>query len=363
MRLWSKPSWPFVRSLLKFVFALAILVAIGRQFALDLRGHSEIRALPLRPGWLMAAGLLYLLGLGLSAIYWHRLLWRLGQRTSLLAALRAYYVSQSGKYLPGKAWALFFRAALAHEGGVSTGTAVASSFYEVLSTMCSGVFLALVIFGGAVLDGSDGFYDLSFTSLREFVRGQPRLDILAHPWIPAVLALVLVLLVGTPIVPPIFNRLVGRIAAPFRSDDSRPLPKFDWTALGQGLGMTAGGWFFLSASLWMVVQAVLIDPPAWSFNRWFYSTAYLALAYVGGFIILLVPSGLGVRELLLTPFLAVELEQVTELSGGRARALALLIVLVLRMVWTLAEILIIAVLYWVPVRTLRHDLAAHGIDT
>src|SRR5437868_2197946 len=146
MRFWSKPSWPFIRGLLKFVFAVAILVAIGRQFARDLQGHSEIWTLPLRPGWLVGAGLLYLLGLGLSAIYWHRLLWRLGQRPSLLAAVRAYYVSQPGKYLPGKAWALFFRAGLAHEGGVGTGTAVASSFYEVLTTMCAGVLVAAVIF-------------------------------------------------------------------------------------------------------------------------------------------------------------------------------------------------------------------------
>jgi hypothetical protein len=204
---------------------------------------------------------------------------------------------------------------------------------------------------------------LSATSLREFIRGQPTLNILVHPWIPAALALVLVAVVGIPILPTVFNRLVGRIAAPFRRDDSRPLPKLDWTALFQGLGMTAGSWFFLSASLWMAVQAVLIDPPAWNFARWFYSTAYLALAYVGGFIILLVPSGLGVRELLLTPFLAVELERGGDLSAGDARALALLVVLVLRMVWTLAEILLIAAIYWVPVDSPGPGPAPNGVDT
>src|SRR5262249_47187334 len=108
MRERLRKLWPFVKLLL----GLAIVVVIGRRFYLDLRDHPELLRQPLRPGWLLLSGALYLLGLGFSALCWHRLLRALGQRPSFPSALRAYYIGHMGKYLPGKAWALFLRAGL-----------------------------------------------------------------------------------------------------------------------------------------------------------------------------------------------------------------------------------------------------------
>ena len=58
-------------------------------------------------------------GLGVSAVFWYGVLRAMGQCPSFATAIRAYYLGQMGKYLPGKAWALFLRAALirgpAHE--------------------------------------------------------------------------------------------------------------------------------------------------------------------------------------------------------------------------------------------------------
>src|SRR5438067_562497 len=103
MRERFRSSWSTFGSWLKFLLAVAIIVAVGRRFALDLQGHSELFSLSLRPGWLIGGGLLYLLALGCSAFYWHRLLRRLGQTPTALGTIRAYYVGQLGKYLPGKA--------------------------------------------------------------------------------------------------------------------------------------------------------------------------------------------------------------------------------------------------------------------
>jgi uncharacterized membrane protein YbhN (UPF0104 family) len=347
MQAWLRPTWPGIRSLLKYLFVVAILVAIGRRFALDLQGL--IFSPPLRPGWLVASGLLYLLGLGFWALYWHRLLFRLGQRPTTLGTVRAYYVSQVGKYLPGKAWALFLRAALARGPRVRTGVAVASSFYEVLTTMSSGALIAAVFFTWAALTVPEGTPGIDWRSMGDFVAGRMSDKVLLNPLVPAALALVLLALTGLPILPPIFNRIVYRFAQPFREKDSAPLPRFGMAGLLEGVVLTSASWFIFRGSMWAVLCGMVPQPPPWSWSGWGHSTAYLALAYVAGFVILIIPSGLGVRELLLCPFLASELERLPDVSESQARALAALAVLTLRTVWFAAEMVMVAIVYWLPV--------------
>src|SRR5262249_12310137 len=141
MRPWLRNWWP----VLKAVFAVLLLAAIGRQFARDL-SHPDLAKYPLHLGWLVLAGALYLLGLGFSAWFWYRVLRALGQWPAGLAAVRAYYIGHLGKYLPGKAWALVLRASLARGSGVRLGVAALTSFYEVLTTMAAGALLATLLF-------------------------------------------------------------------------------------------------------------------------------------------------------------------------------------------------------------------------
>src|SRR5438105_1974522 len=75
MRRRLKQWWP----VLKALFTLAILVAIGRQFYRDLQ-HPDLWRRSLDLSWLLLAGLVYLLGLGFSCLFWYRLLRTLGQR-------------------------------------------------------------------------------------------------------------------------------------------------------------------------------------------------------------------------------------------------------------------------------------------
>ena len=67
-----------------------------------------------------------------------------------------------------------------------------------------------------------------------------------------------------------------------------------------------------------------------------------------GFVIILVPSGLGIREFFLTLFLVPELGPLLDEDTGQARALVVLTVLVLRLVWTSSELLLSGVLYCLP---------------
>src|SRR3954463_9049066 len=115
LRRWA---WPIAKALL----ALAILVAVGRQFYRDLQ-HPDLARLDFRWPWMLLSGLLYLVALALSATFWLRLLHLFGDPAPALRAFRAYYIGHLGKYIPGKAWALLLRRNLVSGPDVRFGTA------------------------------------------------------------------------------------------------------------------------------------------------------------------------------------------------------------------------------------------------
>jgi hypothetical protein len=347
MRAWLRKS----RSVLKALLALAILVAIGRQLVRDLRiperglgpALEDLWHHLLHPAWLLPSAALYLLGLGFGAVYWFHLLLALGEPARPLASIRAHFVGQMGKYLPGKAWALVVRAGVVRGDGVGLGIALMTSFYEVLTTMAAGALLATVVF---TLHAPDLF---SLPDLHEFRRLLPRGTPETGPIDPRVwvwLSLALFVVIGGPILPPIFNRIAHRIAAPFRVADAAPLPRVRTAHLLEGLVVTSGCWLMMGASVWAILQAVLAEPPAFTLETWSRYTAFMALAYVAGFVIIVVPSGLGVREFLLLLFLVPEISQQPGMSAAEARDAAALAVVLLRLLWTAAEVVIVGVLYY-----------------
>jgi uncharacterized membrane protein YbhN (UPF0104 family) len=339
MRAWLRKWWPVLKTLL----AVAIVLAVGRQLARDLQ-RPELWRRPLSPGWMALSGGLYILGLGMSALFWFRLLRALGQRPAPAVAVRAYYLGHLGKYLPGKAWALMMRATLAHGPGVRIGAAGLTAFYEVLTTMASGVLLAAVVFALLAADTGSA---MDWDTFRGLLRMQAPESAVLDRRVLVLLALLLLVPVGLPIMPAVFNRLVGRLAARFREPDAPPVAHVPVSCLGEGLALTTGGWLLLGGSLWAMLHAVCVEPPAGTADVWLRYTAILSLAYVAGFIILLVPSGLGVREFFLTLLLIPEVHQLGEQEAD-ARAVAVLAVLLLRLVWTGAELATAGIVYWLP---------------
>jgi uncharacterized membrane protein YbhN (UPF0104 family) len=151
-------------------------------------------------------------------------------------------------------------------------------------------------------------------------------------------ALGLLVLAGVPILPGIFNPLVRRLSARFTA--GQPLPRLPALALPIGLAVTGCGWALLGASLYAVVRAVEATPGPWSPGECLNCIAVAALSYVAGFVGQ-TPGGVGVRELILQQFLAVQLH-----DEGRALVVALLV----RVLWTTAEILAAGILFWLPVQ-------------
>ena len=76
---------------------------------------------------------------------------------------------------------------------------------------------------------------------------------------------------------------------------------------------------------------------------WVRCTAIIALTYAVGFIVLVAPAGVGAREFLLQVLLTPELALV--MPAPAAAAVAVVVTLVLRLVWTAAEMAVIAAAY------------------
>jgi uncharacterized membrane protein YbhN (UPF0104 family) len=313
-----RAHWGWLWRWLKPLLAVLIVGCVGVQFA-RLLGQPEVwqAADRLEPAALLAAAGGYLLALTCWGGYWLRLLARQGQPVPLGPGLRAYYVSQVGKYVPGKAWTLLLRAGLVRGYGVSLGAAILAGFYETLTAMAAGALLAAVLL--PLVSGSGQL-------------GQQ--------------ALVLLAVAGVPILPGVFNRLVARLAKPFRPADAPPLPRISTLTLLGGLGQSLLGWAALGAGLTLIVAGLVpagLSQLQSSAGLALRCTAYLALAYVAGFLVLPAPGGLGVRELILQQTLAAELAAAYD--SPTAQGLAALVALALRAVWTVAEVALAGLAY------------------
>jgi hypothetical protein len=270
--------------------------------------------LQLHPGWVLASGTLYLVGLSLAGVYWHRVLRVLGQDARFGESVRAYFVAHLGKYVPGKAMVIIIRAGMIRSHRVDTAVAAASVFFETLTMMAVGAFLA-----AAVL--AVGF------------RAQALM---------LAAAVGMMILAGLPTVPPIFKRL-ARLAGVGRSDPgvSEKMDNLGYRTLLMGWALMALTWVLLGLSYWATLQAMGIPglDPIGQLPRY---TACVALATVAGFLLVVAPGGIGVREAALA---ALMIPYLKTLTPEHAELEAWASVAVLRLVWLGAELAISGILY------------------
>jgi hypothetical protein len=327
--------------MVKWLFGLVVVLAVSWRFSGDLR-NPQLWSRPVHFGWLVLSGVLYLAGLAFSAAYWIRLLGHLGYRPPLSMSLRAYYLGHMGKYVPGKAWAVLLRTGLINGFGVRLGVATLTTTYEVLATMAGGVLLSAVLFAVVAPEGGR----LDWQDLGRLLRLEsPQGGAIGRG--PAlVLSSGLFVCLAMPLLPPVFNRLAHHLSVPFRDAES-VLPRLRLSYLLEGLLLTAAGWGLLGASLAATLQALVKeDCGLYRPDTLGRLAAFMGLCYVIGFLSFLPGAGLGVREFFLALFLVPELAGLCRLEPDEARATAEQSVVVLRLVWTAAEIIIVGVLYW-----------------
>jgi len=122
-------------------------------------------ALQVRWGWVLGSGALVLTSYAVLIATWRLTVRRWGHHLSVATATRIWFVSNLGKYIPGKVWQITAMGAMAREAGVPATAAVGSSLLiAVINILAGGMVILLcaydagllppaVAIGGAVLIG------------------------------------------------------------------------------------------------------------------------------------------------------------------------------------------------------------------
>jgi glycosyltransferase 2 family protein len=273
-----------------------------------------------RPGWILLAGALYVLGLVPMAWFWWRSLAALNQPAPWSATLRAYFFGHLGKYVPGKALAVIMRVTAITRWVTSIRIAIITSLLETLTMMAVGGFLA------ALLSAM----------------------VLQLEWTLTLLAFAMAAACLVPTLPPI-SRWLSRIGAfrlktPIRTNGketaSQPSTNIDshfeglsWPLLASGWIAAAVCWILLGLSLAATLRAIGVDNVE-PLRQLPLLVAAVSFAVVSGFASML-PGGVGVRDLLLMQLLAPYV--------GDANAL--IAAVLVRLVWLVSELCVCVILY------------------
>lgn len=140
----SKVGWA---KTFRVLVALMVVAAIGYTIAKawgQLR-ESEFDFRAVEWFWWVAAVATYILTMILSCVFWHRVLLALGQRPKFRKSMLAFFASQLGKYIPGKAMVVVIRTDMIRGDEVRTAPAAASVFVETLTWIFVGSAIASLL--------------------------------------------------------------------------------------------------------------------------------------------------------------------------------------------------------------------------
>ena len=249
---------------LQWAAGLAILWFAGRSL---LRNWHDLGAQPL--AWRVDPVPLLLAAATVWAMYallvtaWRVMLTAWGERLDGWTAGRIWTVSNLGKYLPGKVWAIAGMALMARQAGVSPGAATGSAVILQVVSVGSGAVVAALT-GAAALE-----------------RARP--GAVGGLWLIAAAAVAGVALLFWP---PVLGRLL-RVAAPDADPRTPPLP-----AVLYGVLANVTAWVGYGLALWLLARGLLPDAGLGIRG----AIAVFTASYLAGFLALIAPGGLGVRE-------------------------------------------------------------------
>lgn len=231
---------------------------------------------------------------GCMMLAWRRLLADLGSKLPVPVAARVTFLAQLGKYLPGAIWSFAGQVELGHDYDVPRRRGAASVIIWIAGLIAVGLLIAAV--------------SLPLAS-------------------PAVARRYLLFLAAIPLIaicmaPPVLHRLVNFALKIIRQ---APLEEqVSWRGLGGALGWTVIGWVLLGIQIWLLLADVANDGG----HSLLIALGAYALACSLALLLVVVPNGIGAREVILVAALA------PVLPHGAALAVAL----VARVVTTVSDL-------------------------
>jgi hypothetical protein len=232
------------------------------------RNWSQVAAHPWRIDWprLALATLCVLAAYSGFVLTWRRILGHLGGRLSVRDAHRIWYLGNLGRYVPGKVLQLAGTAYLARAKGVSPVLTVSASLTSQVFVLVAGLFVAAATLPEL---GAAATTDLSVL------------------WtVGLAVAALLVVVVLSPILDAIYRFALRLIR---KSEYHASIPVRERIVL---LAVSLLAWIALGTGFWLFVGAVTsLDAGAV-----IPLIGISAAGYVGGYLAVFVPGGLGVRE-------------------------------------------------------------------
>lgn len=256
--------------LLAAALVVAALVFLGRTIA---RNADEVRAFEwqLDPALLVASLLAHGLVLAWGVVVWQRVLMHTTEApTRLRVLLRIWFLSSAARYIPGKIWQFVAAAQLAGRAGLSAAAVLTSMAIQIGFTL-----LAAVLVAAATLP-LPGWWALGRPTL--VVAGGVTAVLLSHP---AVLRAALRLI----------PRALHRDVVAWRGG---------WLDGLVLLALSVVSWLLYGAAFHLFVSA-LVDLPG---SALLPLAGVNALSFLAGYIVIIAPAGLGVREAAMTALLA-----------------------------------------------------------
>jgi hypothetical protein len=258
-------------------------------FGLKIRSEwSDLVALPetIHPNWWLVLGSAGWVALSYAVLIetWRQIVIAWGGRLSWPVEARIWFISNLGRYVPGKVWQIGAMGALAQEAGVSGVAAVGSALVVNLVNLLAGV-LVVVIAGSPLVIGHG---TALFVALGVFC-----VLVLGSPWL----------------LPPL-----ARLARKVTGRDI-PIPAIPPLAIIFAVAGCSLAWNLYGLAFHDLTVALF----GGAAGRHSYYTAVFTLSYLAGYITLFAPGGIGVRESTLVTLLAAAgLE-----TGAQATALAI----------------------------------------
>jgi glycosyltransferase 2 family protein len=274
---------------------LLALVLAFCGYGLD-REWSQVATSLHRLHWYSLAGSLVAAMAGSSCLMlaWRAVLSDLGSPLSVRVAARVNFVAQLAKYVPGAVWAFAAQVELGHDYEVPRRRSLASVVTSLAVMVGSGIGVALVT--------------LPVTS-PSVVR--------QYWWVVCTVPVLLAVLC-----PPVLGRILDRLLTLLRFQPLERRPT--WHGLGRALAWNLAGWLVLGVAVWLLAGGMAGLRP----GLLVLALGGYALAYSAGLLLVILPSGLGARDIIL----------VATLSEALPHGTAVAVALVARAVTTLSDV-------------------------
>ncbi|WP_345215574.1 lysylphosphatidylglycerol synthase domain-containing protein [Georgenia halophila] len=232
-----------------------------------------------------------------TMLSWRAVLKDMGSKVSIRQAGRLFFVSQLGKYLPGGVWNFLAVA----EMGADLHIPRRRSISVLMVSILVSIVMAMILASAALLLGPQELTD-------------------QYGWVGWTLPLFMVVLL-----PPVLNRL---LAAALRVVRRPALEKpLSIGGVGAAAAWALLAWMLAGIQLWLLISALGADATVESFAL---AVGGYALAWTVGFLVIVVPAGVGVREAVLA----------LVLSGHLGTGAVVVTVLLSRVLLTAADLVL-----------------------